>query len=365
MSGWDGESHLALVRHPDSDPKTDSPAMRQALPDRFEFTVDPNGIDIINRVEAGELDDEAAPSLPPQALEQYAQYPAKRRLLHLNRGDSTWFITMNLTQSPFDDIHVRKAMNWIIDKQAMLQVQGGPLTGEIATHLAPDSLFDNELEGYDPYRSPGEHGSLAKAKAAMIGSKYDLNHDGTCSANACHDVLLLTDPASLWQRQLPIVVADAAKIGITFHVSTVAGAVTTLETTSKNIAISPIASWGKDYADPLTFFAPIFDGRRIVPEGNVNWSLVGLKPQQAKALGVVGTVHGTPSVDAQLDRCAALAGAQRRHCYEALDRYLMTRVVPSVPLNWPKWQHIVGPNVTQWAFDQSTDMTGYAHVAVR
>jgi peptide/nickel transport system substrate-binding protein len=365
MSGWDGESHLSLVRNPDYDPSTDSPAMRQALPDRFEFTVDPNGTDIVNRVEAGELDDEFAPSLPPQALEQYAKDPARRHLLHLNSADGTFYITMNLTQPPFDDIHVRKAMNWIIDKQAMLQVAGGPLTGEIATHIVPDTLFDNELEGYDPYRTPGEQGDLAKAKAAMMGSKYDLHHDGMCSASACHDVLLLTDAASLWQRQLPIVVADAAKIGITFHVSTLAGALTTVQTTSKNIAIAPFPGWVKDYADALTFFAPLFDGRRIIPEGNVNTSLVGLKPQQAKELGVTGTIHVVPSVDSQLDRCAALAGTPRRHCYEALDRYMMTRVVPWVPLDWPKTQHIVGPHVTQWEFDQTYAMTSYAHVAVR
>jgi peptide/nickel transport system substrate-binding protein len=364
MSGWDGVSHLTLVRNPDYDPKTDSPAVRQALPDRFEFTVDPNGTDIVNRVEAGQLDDEYAPSLPPDALEQYAKDPAKRHVLHLNSADGTYYITMNLTQPPFDDLHVRKAMNWIIDKQAMLQVSGGPLTGEIATHIVPDTLFDNELEGYDPYRTPGEHGSLARAKAAMLGSKYDLHHDGMCSASACHDVLLLTDAVTLLQRLLPIVVADAAKIGITFHVSTIAGDGPTLQTTSKNIAIS-FSAWFKDYADALTFFTPLFDGRRIIPVGNVNLSLVGLKPQQATALGVTGTINGIPSVDAQLDRCAALAGVPRRHCYEALDRYLMTEVVPWVPFEWPKAQHIIGPDVTQWEFDQAYPTTSYAHVAVR
>ena len=29
----------------------------------------------------------------------------------INSGDRTWYITMNLTQPPFDDIHVRKAAN--------------------------------------------------------------------------------------------------------------------------------------------------------------------------------------------------------------------------------------------------------------
>ena len=56
---------LTLVRNPDYDPKTDSPAARQNFPDRFEFTVDPNSTDVVNRVAAGDLDDEngAEPAL--------------------------------------------------------------------------------------------------------------------------------------------------------------------------------------------------------------------------------------------------------------------------------------------------------------
>ena len=65
---------------------------------------------------------------------------------------------MNLTQPPFDDIHVRRAMNWIIDKDALRQAWGGPTVGKIANHIVPDSIFDNELADFDPYKTPGEHG---------------------------------------------------------------------------------------------------------------------------------------------------------------------------------------------------------------
>ena len=42
----------------------------------------------------------------------------------------------------------------------------------------------------------------------------------------------------------------------------------------------------------------------------------------------------------------------------------MTKVVPWVPYIWPKFQHIVGPHVTKWDFDQAWSATSYAHVAV-
>ena len=365
MSGYDGLTSLTLVRNPDYDAATDSPAARESLPDEFRFTVDANGVDIIDRVAAGELEDENAVGLPPGALERYATNAAKRPSLHLDPVDRTRYLAMNLTQPPFDDVHVRRAMNWIVDKEALRRVWGGPLLGRIAHHIVPDALFANDLVGYDPYGTPGAHGSLAKAKAAMRGSRYDTAHDGTCSAAACHDVLLLDDSrAPAYLALLPVVEADARKIGITFHVLTLAGAGATLGMTAKNVPFAVFTAWVKDYPDPVTFLEPLFDGRSIVPVGNADATLVGLRAGQAAKLGITGSTANVPSVDARLDRCAVLSGTPRRRCYEALDRTLMTSIVPWVPYLQANVAHITGPKVTKWQFDQFTATTAYAHVAV-
>ncbi len=75
--------------------------------------------------------------------------------LQVGAGDRTWYITMNLTQPPFDDIHVRKAMNLIMDKAALQRAWGGPIRGEIAEHIVPDSMFNGELDDYAPVRDRG------------------------------------------------------------------------------------------------------------------------------------------------------------------------------------------------------------------
>ncbi len=92
--------------------------------------------DIVDRVGAGELEDENAATLPPQALERYATDPSKRKDLHVNPGDGTLYLSMNLMQPPFDDVHVRRAMNWIMDKDALRQVTGGPLVGKGITAVS-------------------------------------------------------------------------------------------------------------------------------------------------------------------------------------------------------------------------------------
>jgi peptide/nickel transport system substrate-binding protein len=361
MSGFDGQTHLTLVRNPEYAPKTDSPTARQNLPDSFQWLVNTNADDILNKVAAGDLQDEIS-SIPAQVLRSYVTDSSKKPSLHLNSGDRTWYLTMNLTQPPFDDVHVRRAMNWIMDKHALVQAWGGPTIGQVAHHIVPDTLFDNQLSEYDPYATPGDRGSLAKARAALKGSKYG---NGMCTARACKNVYLLADTREVDTKMLPVIQADARKIGITFKVHTINGAYPALQTPSKNIPLGERPGWGKDYADPLTFFTPLFDGRTIIPTGNTNYSLVGITPTQCAKLRVQGNCKNVPSVNAQLDRCAAALRQPRLTCYENLDKYMMTDVVPWVPYLWSYAQHISAPNVTRWVFDQFSGSTAYAHVAAR
>jgi peptide/nickel transport system substrate-binding protein len=366
MSGYDGQTHLFLVRNPNYDAATDSKAARENLPDRFEFRVDANINDIVQKVEAGELDDEVgAAGVPPQTLEHYARTPSLRKYLQIHPADLTYYVAMNLTQPPFDDIHVRKAMNWILDKSAMLQAWGGPLVGKVANHIVPDTMFNNQMVEYQPYGTPGDHGSLAQAKAAMMGSKYDSKGDGTCSASACNHVLLLADTNEVDGKLIPVIEASAQKIGITFSVRQVKGAYPTLQTPAKNIPISEFPGWGKDYADPLTFFQALFDSHSIIPNGNVNYSLVGVTPAIAKAVHATGNVNGVTNVDGQLEHCSTLIGQPRFSCYESLDKRLMTQVVPWVPYYSRSNVNLIGPDVTKWSFDQFSGEIGYAHVAVK
>jgi peptide/nickel transport system substrate-binding protein len=363
-SGFDGQTILDLVRNPNYDPKTDSRAARENFPDEVQFIVDSSADDIYSKIEAGELD-MANSTIPPQVLRRYATNPGLRSQFHQNSGDRTWYLTMNLTQPPFDDVHVRRALNWIMDKPALIQAWGGPTYGKVANHIVPDTLFDNQLAEFAPYKTAGDHGNVAKAKAALKGSKYDTQHNGTCSAPACKNVYLLADTRLVDTKLVPVMEADAKKIGITFKVHTVNGAYPTLQTPSKDIPISERPGWGKDYADALTFFAPLFDGRTIIPNGNTNYSLVGITPSTANKVGVKGSVSGVPSVDSQLDHCTGLIGQPRLSCYENLDKYLMTNVVPWVPYMWSYVTRITSKNVTKYGFDQFSTTPAYAHIAVK
>jgi ABC-type transport system substrate-binding protein len=113
-------------------------------------------------------------------LQQYATNPDKQPYLHTTQQNAVRYISMNLGVPPFDDIHVRKAVNLVYDKEGNRQLAGGPLTADIAGHIFSDALLDNQLKDYNPYATPGDRGDLAAAKAEMAQSKYDSNGDGVC-----------------------------------------------------------------------------------------------------------------------------------------------------------------------------------------
>ena len=135
---------------------------------------------------------------------------------------------------------------------------------------------------------------------------------------------------------------------------------------SKNIPIAERPGWGKDYADPYTFFSPLFDGRTIIPTGNTNYSLVGITPAIAKTLERQGQRGRTSRASTRISTAApTLVGAAHVACYASLDKKLMTKVVPWVPYLWSKVTRITSKNVTKYEFDQFSTTPAYAHMAVK
>lgn len=363
LAGFDPNTSLSLVRNPEYDPATDDTDARQSLPDGFRLTVDTNVDAIYAKIARGELEGEWA-SVPPKVLQEYARSDDLADRLKVNPADTVAYLTMNLTQPPFDDVHVRRAVNLALDKDGLRRSWGGPLKGEIATHILPDALLGGRLEDYDPYATPGSAGDVEAAKAELRLSRYDENQDGLCDDSACDGVVVLFAPAETPRAMEPVVRQSLAELGIDVVVRESADPFTALGIVRKDIPASPLPSWGKDFADPSTFMV-LFDSRSIIPTGNVNFSLVGLTPALAAKVGATGTVDGIPSVDGDIDRCAAtLATPERLDCYARLDRRLMETVVPWVPYLERSNVDIIGPSVAAWGYDQSTTVAAYGRVAV-
>lgn len=367
MAGFDPSSKLILVRNPTYSPSTDSTSMRTALPNEFAFTINTNQADIFNRIKAGLADDSL--NAPPASSVATVVASNQKQLIKSGVADATKYISMNLTQPPFDDIHVRKAVNLIMDKAGLQQANGGPLFGQLATHIVPNTMYNNDpsITSYDPYPSAKSAGDLAAAQSQLRLSKYDPKQDGLCDTSACKNVFTVAVNTTQDANEVPVVQSALAKLGITLNIRelTQSASASVVSTVSKNVPLALSQGFAKDYADPSTFMV-LFESSSIAPTGNINASLVGLTPAMAKQLGITIPKGDTiPSIDAQAKACDQIpTGSARTTCYVNLDKYLMENVVPWVPYLSLNQVHLISPAVTTWDYDQSSATTAFSHVAV-
>ena len=363
ISGFNPNTGLNLVRNPNYDPATDDTAIRESFPDRFEIGVNTNLDNIFDKIERGEL--EGSFETPPNAvLRRYLQDDSIRDRLRVNAGDRLWYMYFNLTTPPFDDVHVRKAMTLAMDLEGIQRAWGGPVQGTIPTHVLPQSMLD--LTGYEPLQKAPYAGDVAAAKEEMKLSRYDTDKDGLCDAPECKGVLHGNRNFAPWSNHSAIVTQSAAQIGVQLETRELSRSAIQIVTgePKRKLPTSSGTGWGKDYADPSTFMV-LFDGRNILPEGNSAQPLVGITGAKAKEVGATIPASGPPpSVDADIDACAALAGQARTDCWTALDKKITEEIVPWIGLMDATAIDLLGPSVTKYGFDQFGTEMALAHVAV-
>jgi peptide/nickel transport system substrate-binding protein len=362
LPGYNPEKQLILVRNPDYDQSTDD--LRKNYPDEFDFLINSSNTDCFAKTKAAQIEDNIC-SETGKEIKEYTENPDLEGLLKANPDDGVFYIYMNLTQPPWDDVHVRKAANLVMDKTALIRGWGGPTVGEPATHILPPTMSPSELEGYDPYPSPDFSGDEEAAKAEMAQSKYDTDQDGTCDAPECKGVLNIMGNTERDKSMVPVMESSLGKIGITMTTRNIDDPYQFIFTPKEQTPMSGTAGWGKDYADAFTYYLYLFDGRVITPDFSYNEPLVGLTEKQAKDMGIDYPEGGVPSVNDGIDECIAIADdAERTTCWGNLDKTIMEEVVPWIPWLWRNYTNTISSAVSNWDFDQATGMQAWQNVAV-
>jgi peptide/nickel transport system substrate-binding protein len=364
FSGFDPAAHLDLVRNPSFDVAADDPRIRESLPERFEFVAGIGNDEILEHLKDG-TSDVASGSPSFDTLRTYAARPALRKNLHVETGDQIWYITMNLAVPPFDDVHVRRAVSYVMDKDSLVRAWGGPLQGRVARHVLPEAMIGGRLEDFDPYSSPDNAGNLARAKAEMRLSRYDTDGDGLCDHPVCNEVVHIGRDVTPWSSLTLVIEASLHKIGIRVRTNEPDDPYGVIQRLPNRVAMTSIPGWGKDYPDPYSFIGFLFDGRNIDADTNANYSLVGLTRERAAELRIEYPRRGIPSVDADIDSCAVLLpGEDRLSCWVELDRKLMNEVVPWIPYLDANRIIITSDDVRNYEFDQFSGELSYAHVGL-
>ena len=366
ISGYEPSKRMQLARNPYYDPATDSPEIRESYPDEFLFEIHSNANEMFRDVEHGRLESSVYEP-DPRRIRRYESDPELNATLHSAPLDRTWYLTMNLTQPPFDDRRVRKAVNLVVDKTAMREAWGGDLAGRIATHVLPPDMTGGHptAEEYDPYATPDHHGDVVAAREQMRQSPYDTDHDGKCDADECHAVLALSRNYRPWARFDAGLVDDFRRIGIDLDLREKADFYTPIQTVPRDVPIGFGPGWGKDYPDGDTYMPSLFGKVGLRCFGNTNYSLIGATEKTKRQCRAKGDFSDLPSVDGDIESCESTpAGEDRTACWIALDKRLTERIVPWVPYLWDNQVSLVGPSVSRYEFDQFSGVLAFAHMAV-
>jgi peptide/nickel transport system substrate-binding protein len=352
VSGYQPGESIVLVRNPSWDPDTDE--IREAYIDRFEIAIGGTSEDIFNRIDANELDLHLDGVPPAQLVRTFQQNPDREDQVHTNFADGTRYLAMNLAAPPFDDIHVRKAANLILDKDGMRRIRGGPIVGDIAGHIIPPSLLGGQLADYDPYASPNSQGDLEAAKAEMMQSAYDTDQDGICDAPECEGVIGVQDEAFPYSDQNALLLDNFSSIGIELDIKSGERSnfmYARCQDPGAEWAICLGPGWGKDYSDATTFGEPLFGSSAIGPDSCCNYSLVGASSDLLKEHGY--EVTEVPSVDEKFAECDQMpVGDERITCWVEFDTELMENVVPWVPYLFDQDTFLTSDRLLNYSYDQ-------------
>ena len=361
-AGYTPGRSIILVRNPGWDAATDD--LRPAYPDRIEVAIGGNNDDLYNKIKANDLDFVVDGAVPPETIRDYSTDPDLQSKINVYPSDALRYISFNFLVPPFDDIHVRKAFNWALDKQGMRQLRGGETTGEIAGHIMVNSLQNDLLKSYDPYSTPNGAGDIEKAKEEMKQSKYDTNQDGVCDAPECSDILAMTDREDPYPKQAALIAPIMEQIGLTFDVKELERTTMYNKCDDMNahagICLGP--AWGKDYPAGYTFAGPLFDSSSLW-ESCCNYNGLGASPDQIQGWGYT-TVTSVDSVDDKIAACGKTQGDALFQCWADFDTFLMENEVPFAPYLFDNSVDITSDNIINYSFDQFAGLAAFDQMAV-
>ena len=200
-----------------------------------------------------------------------------------------WGLAMNCQLFPFDNVHIRRAVSYALDRERWARVRNGRIrvTGQpIPPGIVGYRASFPEQQGFD----------LAKAREEMALAGYP---DG------------LPQEVTLWMGEGAssrffgeLTQADLAKIGIRVRLKPVAFAVFLQETGKPKTAQMLMSGWAQDFPDPADFLDILFHSSAIHPSDSENRAF-----------------YSNPTLDRLLDEARGEIDAERRRrLYEEASR---------------------------------------------
>jgi peptide/nickel transport system substrate-binding protein len=222
--------------------------------DRIEVTFGVSPDNAITRIMQGSSDAAMTP-IPRAKLLFLESSDEWKQYLHYHEQTRTSYIWMNTTVAPFDNVKVRQAVNWAINRSAFVKIGGG--AGTPTSQILPPAIAGHT--GVDVYPEP----DMAKAKELIAESGVQ---QGEVTIWC-----MTTPPNPDYAQYLQEVLRQ---LGFKARTRCVDGsAYYNLVGVKKNQTQIGFAGWGADYPEGATFIYSNLYGANINPDhsNNLAW----------------------------------------------------------------------------------------------
>jgi peptide/nickel transport system substrate-binding protein len=328
IESYDPNKQLKMVRNPhfklwseDAQPDgyPDEVVMDFGLTTEAEVTAVQNG-------EADWVFDE----IPPDRLTELGTNYQDQ--VHINTLTAWWYAPMNTRLAPFDNVKVRQAMNYAIDRDALVGLFGGPAIAAPVCQVLPPG-FPGHVDFCLYTKDPGEGKTWTAPD--MEKAKQLVQESGT----AGQEVTVIAEDYDVSRNIGEYLRSVLEELGYKASMKALPRniAFTYIQNTNNNVQIS-ISQWYQDYPAASNFLNVLFSCESFHPGSDSSVNISGfcdeeINAKMKEALKVAIT-----------DQAAA------DKMWSEIDRAVMEKA-PAVPLFTPKHVDFVSKRVGNFMFN--------------
>jgi len=289
---WTPGREIVLTRNPDY--------WEQGKPylDGIDYQLSFNPSTALLKLERGEVD-VLGDGLPTADLVRVQNDPKLKQQIFSQPLVAISYMFMNVQMKPFDNVKVRQALSWAIDRDKLVKLQGGQAMSlwQFYPKGMPGYQDGKVYYGYDP----------AKAKQLLADAGYPNGFK----------TMLYTDNVDPDPKLWTSVQADLAAVGVQAELKTMSNnSYYTQQGMPKTLTVGSFG-WWMDFPDPSDWIAPLF-GKASAVEGGMNSSF-----------------WWSPQLETMFVQAQKMTDAQARiDKFTAMQEYIATQA-PYVPCYQP------------------------------
>ncbi|MET8783418.1 MULTISPECIES: ABC transporter substrate-binding protein [unclassified Streptomyces] len=263
FQSYEEGASASLVRNPNWDPKSDP--IRKALPDKINVKFKVNPVTVDNDLLADKITaDITGAGVQPQTQPKVLAGKNSAQTDNSYAG-ATSYMALNLHVAPFDNVHCRKAVQWALDKQSVIDAMGGAPKGDVATTLLPPSV--NGYTKFDSYPTQGNKGDAAKAKGELKACGQPNGFSTTLTARSDRPSEVAAATAIQNSLKGVGIKVDIKQFPSGKYFANFAGVPSYVHEHKLGMMMM---AWGADWPTGYGFLDQITDGSAIKPSGGNN-----------------------------------------------------------------------------------------------